>query len=144
MENCIFCKIAKGEIPSYKVYEDDDFLAFLDNYPLVVGHTLVIPKKHSRWVWDLDTASYSALTQKVKIVADALRKAFGTEFVSEGIVGEDVPHTHIHVMPRKIGDGFGGFPTQKLSPKPTDEEFKKTAERIKLMLSLKRFPSLAN
>ena len=53
MENCIFCKIVSGEIPSYKVYEDNEFMAFLDVRPLNLGHTLVIPKKHYRWVWDV-------------------------------------------------------------------------------------------
>lgn len=135
MEDCIFCKIVTGEIPVYKVYEDENVLAFLDNYPLVAGHTLIVPKKHSRWVWDLDDKEYLLLMDKVKTIACALRKTFNTDFVGEGIVGADVPHTHVHTMPRKIGDGLGGFPAEKLSPKPTVEEFVKTAEIIRQNLN---------
>ena len=131
MEDCIFCKISKGEIPSYKVYEDDNFLAFLDINPFVVGHTLVIPKKHFKWVWDLDGKDYLELMEKVRMVAIALRKTFNTEFVSQGIIGVDISHAHIHLMPREIGDYAGFFPDQKLDPKPTAEEFKKVAEAIK-------------
>ena len=68
---------------------------------------------------------------RTKKIAEALRKVFGTEFVSEGIIGKDVPHAHVHIMPRKIDDGLGAFPGKELSPRPTDEEFKKIAEDIK-------------
>jgi len=134
MEDCVFCKIAKGEIPTYKVYEDDNVLAFLDNNPVVVGHTLIIPKKHVKWVWDLEDVDFTILMQKAKLVANGLRKKFDTDFVGQGIIGVDVPHAHIHIMPRKAGDGLGGFPSQKISPKPTDEEFRKIAEDIKIVL----------
>ncbi len=131
MEDCIFCKIAKGEIPSYKIYENDDVLAFLDINPDVVGHTLVIPKKHVKWVWDLEDSDYTDLMLKVKIVANAIRKKFDTDWVTEDIVGVDVPHAHIHIMPRKIGDGLHGFPKQVLPKNLTKEEFEKIAEEIK-------------
>jgi len=135
MEDCIFCKIIKGEIPSHKVYEDENVLAFLDINPFVVGHTLVIPKKHAKWVWDLEEPDYFALMQKVKTVAEALRKTFNTEWVGEGIIGVDVPHAHVQIMPRRADDGLGGFPAQRLSPKPTDEELNKVAEKIKVSLN---------
>ena len=107
MENCIFCKIIAGEIPSYKVYEDENFLAFLDINPLSPGHTLVIPKEHHRWVWDVpsyaeatqgkpDIGKYFEVTKKVAL---ALRAAFDTEFIRSKIVGEDVHHAHIWVYP---------------------------------------------
>ena len=88
MKDCIFCKIARGDIPCNKVYEDKDFIAFLDITPRNKGHTLVIPKKHFRWVWDVD----ESLTEKqgivLKKVANALKKALGTEFVVSFVIGE--------------------------------------------------------
>ena len=95
MKDCIFCKIVAGEIPAEKVYEDDHFLAFLDIRPLSPGHTLVIPKKHYRWVWDVPEAG--AYFETAKKVAHAIQKAFGAGAVHAKIVGEEVPHAHIWV-----------------------------------------------
>ena len=97
MKDCIFCKIAKGEIPANIVWQDADFLAFLDIHPQSPGHTLVIPKKHYRWVWDVPNAG--AYFDAVKKIALAQQKAFGTEFILCKAVGEDVPHAHIWVFP---------------------------------------------
>jgi histidine triad (HIT) family protein len=95
--DCIFCKIIKGEVPSHKVYEDVEFLAFLDRDPLSPGHTLVIPKQHYRWVWDVPQAGkYFEVAQKIAL---AQKKAFQTDFVLSKIVGEEVPHAHIWVYP---------------------------------------------
>ena len=103
MENCIFCKIVAGEIPSYKVYEDENFLAFLDINPQTVGHVQVIPKKHYRWVWDIpNVGEYFEVVRKV---AKAQQKAFGTEWILEKIVGEDVFHAHIWVYPNDKVEG---------------------------------------
>lgn len=94
---CIFCKIVSGDIPSTKIYEDDDFLAFLDIRPLSPGHTLLIPKKHYRWVWDVPNAGeYFKVAQKIAV---ALQKAFGTEAVLSKIIGDEVPHAHIWLYP---------------------------------------------
>lgn len=99
MENCIFCKIIKGEIPSYKVYEDDNFLAFIDINPQSPGHTQVIPKKHTRWVWDVENiGEYFEVARKIAL---AQRKAFDTDWVLSKIVGDEVPHAHIWVFPNK-------------------------------------------
>ncbi len=98
-KDCIFCKIAAGEVPCHKVYEDADFLAFLDINPLSPGHSLVIPKKHYRWVWDAPNAG--AYFEAAKKVALAQKKAFGTDFVLAKIIGEEVPHAHIWVYPDK-------------------------------------------
>lgn len=99
MEDCIFCKIVKGEIPSYKVYEDDKFLAFLDINPQSPGHTQVIPKDHHRWVWDTpNTGEYFEVAKKVAL---AQRKAFNTEWVLSKIVGDEVEHAHIWIFPNK-------------------------------------------
>ncbi len=103
-ENCIFCKIVAGEIPSYKVYEDADFLAFLDINPRSPGHTLVIPKEHYRWVWDVpNTSAYFEISKKIAL---AQRKAFGVDGVWSRISGEEVPHAHIWVFPgpQVVGD----------------------------------------
>ncbi|HRH22649.1 MAG TPA: HIT domain-containing protein [Candidatus Paceibacterota bacterium] len=95
--DCIFCKIIKGEVPSHKVYEDAEFLAFLDRDPLSPGHTLVIPKQHYRWVWDVPQAGkYFEVAQKIAL---AQKKAFQTDFVLSKIVGEEVPHAHIWIYP---------------------------------------------
>lgn len=95
--DCIFCKIVKGEIPSTKVYEDDNFLAFLDIRPVSPGHTLVIPKKHYRWVWDVpDAGAYFETARKIAL---ALQKAFGKDAVLSKIIGDEVHHAHIWVYP---------------------------------------------
>ncbi len=98
-KDCVFCKIIKGEIPSYKVYEDDTFLAFLDINPVSPGHTLIIPKEHYRWVWDVPNAgTYFEIVQKIAL---AQKKAFSTDSVISKIAGEEVPHAHIWVYPDK-------------------------------------------
>ncbi|OHA18127.1 MAG: hypothetical protein A2664_01500 [Candidatus Taylorbacteria bacterium RIFCSPHIGHO2_01_FULL_46_22b] len=97
MENCIFCKIVSGEIPNHKVYEDENFLAFLDIHPQSSGHTQVIPKKHYRWVWDVPNAGN--YFEVVKKIALAQKKAFKTDFILSKIVGDEVPHAHIWVFP---------------------------------------------
>jgi histidine triad (HIT) family protein len=97
MDNCIFCKIVAGEVPSYKVYEDENFLAFLDIHPKAPGHAQIIPKEHYRWVWDVpNTGDYFEVATKI---AKAQRKAFGTDWVLSRIVGDEVPHAHIWVYP---------------------------------------------
>ena len=103
MENCIFCKIAKGEIPSHKVYEDDNFLAFLDINPQSPGQVQVIPKKHYRWVWDVpNVGEYFEIVRKIAL---AQKKAFDTDWVLSKVVGEDVPHAHIWGFPNKNVSG---------------------------------------
>jgi len=103
-ENCVFCKIIAKQIPANVVYEDEDFLAFLDINPKSPGHTLVIPKEHYRWVWDLPTdrsttqniENYFSVVAKI---ANAQRKAFNQEMVLSKIVGEEVPHAHVWIYP---------------------------------------------
>ncbi len=110
MNNCIFCQIIAGEIPSHKVYEDKDFLAFLDINPLSPGHTLVIPKTHYPWVWDVPNAGdYFEVARKIAV---AQKKAFSTDFVLAKIIGEEVPHAHIWVYPdNKVIGNKKDFPT---------------------------------
>jgi len=104
--DCIFCKIVANELPCYKLYEDDDFLSFLDIRPLNAGHALVIPKKHYRWVWDVpDIGAYFDVVGRI---ANAQRKALGTEWVVAAVFGEEVAHAHVWLVPRREGDGHGG------------------------------------
>lgn len=97
MEKCIFCKIVSGEVPSYKVYEDENFLAFLDINPRSPGHTQIIPKKHYRWVWEVPNADeYFEVAKKVAL---AQQKAFKTDWIMSKIVGDEVEHAHIWIFP---------------------------------------------
>ncbi len=93
----MFCKIIKGEIPCYKVYENENFLAFLDAKPWAEGHTLVIPKKHYQWVWDVPNAG--EYFEAVAKIANHYKEVFKTEFVMSFIYGYNIPHAHIHLLP---------------------------------------------
>ncbi|MDD4989387.1 MAG: HIT domain-containing protein [Candidatus Pacebacteria bacterium] len=98
-QSCIFCKIVGKVIPSDIVYEDKDFLAFLDINSESPGHTQVIPKKHYRWVWDLspkEIGEYFKVTQKIAL---AQKKAFNTDWILSKIIGDEVPHAHIWIFP---------------------------------------------
>ncbi len=128
MEDCIFCKIASEEITSYKVYENDGFFAFLDVNPRNRGHTLVVPKEHIRWVWDVeDIGGYMEVCRKI---AMAMKKAFDTEYIACAVLGEDVPHAHIHLIPRFPKDGHGGAIKFNLIKSFTDGEMKEFATLI--------------
>ncbi|MFA6404817.1 MAG: HIT domain-containing protein [Candidatus Paceibacterota bacterium] len=110
MEDCIFCKIANKEIPAHIVYEDENYIAFLDINPHTPGHTQVIPKKHYRWVWDIPSdnsnspniGEYFGVAQKI---AKAQMKAFDTDWILSKIVGDEIPHAHIWVFPNKEING---------------------------------------
>ena len=104
MADCVFCKIVEGKIPAEKVYEDAEFLAFLDIHPLSPGHTLIIPKKHYRWVWDLPAGrqtfpNIGDFFEVAKKIALAQQKAFDTDWILSKIVGDEVPHAHIWLFP---------------------------------------------
>ncbi len=100
----VFCKIVRGEIPSFKVWEDEKYLAFLDIKPKSQGHTVVIPKKHYQWVWDLpagrqDLPNFGEYLEKVREVEQKLQKALQPEFIEMWVFGKDVPHAHVHLIP---------------------------------------------
>ena len=99
MEDSIFTKIVKGEIPSHKIYEDDKTLAFLNIFPAVKGHTLVIPKIQIDSLWDLSEEDYNAVMNTTKKVAKRLQEVLGTERVGVKVIGIDVPHAHVHLVP---------------------------------------------
>lgn len=123
----IFSKIVAGEIPSYKVAEDDKFYAFLDINPLVKGHTLVVPKKEVDYIYYLSDEELAAMHVFAKHVALAIQKAFPCRKVGEAVIGLEVPHAHIHLIPiQNESDMLFSNPKLKLS----DEEFKSIAERI--------------
>ena len=99
MENCIFCKIIKGEIPSVKILEDDKYLIFLDMKPINPGHLLVIPKKHSDYIFDLSDKEYSELMMKAKEIARRLKSKMKSKRVGMIVEGFGVPHVHVHLIP---------------------------------------------
>ncbi len=98
-EDSIFTKITKGDIPSHKVYEDEKTLAFLNIYPAVDGHVLVISKTQVPYLWDLADGDYAAVMTTVKKVAKRLREVMETERVGVKVIGIDVPHAHVHLLP---------------------------------------------
>jgi histidine triad (HIT) family protein len=130
--DCVFCKIIKGEIPCHKVYEDRDFFAFHDNSPLNKGHTLVIPKKHYRWVWDVpNIGEYYEVVGKIAL---AIKKAFSTDYVVSLVFGEGVAHAHVWLVPRFPDDGHGSSIDLKNIKQISGEEMEEIVEKIKLVL----------
>ena len=128
MENCIFCKIVAGEIPAEKIYEDDKVLVFLDINPVTYGHALLIPKEHHPMMTDLSDELLAYCFTKSKELMIKIKQALNADFVVLSVVGIDVPHFHIHLLPRKHNDGLANFwPTIKYA----EGEMQKTAEKIK-------------
>ena len=113
MDDCIFCKISKSEIPSAKVYEDANFFAFLDINPVSDGHILIIPKKHVVWMQEADDETISGIFKLAKKLMLALKSGLNCDYVQVSIVGKDVPHLHVHLIPRHFNDGFPQFETKK-------------------------------
>ena len=127
--DCIFCKIINNDIPSFKIYEDNHYLAFLDIRPLNPGHTLIIPKQHIRWVWDSkDIQGYYAVVQKV---ANAIRKTFEIEQVVSLVFGEEVHHAHVWLVPRLENDGHGLSIDLSKTKEISTDEMQEIAENIK-------------
>lgn len=125
----IFTKIVNGEIPSYKVAESDKFYAFLDINPLTEGHTLVIPKGETDYIFDIEDEEYKELFLFAKRVAAAVKKAIPCKRVGVAVLGMEVPHAHIHLVPLQT-EGDMDFRKAKLSPTP--ERFKEIAEKISI------------
>ena len=99
MIESIFTKIINGEIPSYKIYEDEKTYVFLDVHPVTKGHTLVVPKKQTEFLWDLDDSDYLAVMDVTKKIATHYRDTLGVPYVGLKVVGTDVPHAHVHIIP---------------------------------------------
>ena len=131
MSDCIFCKIVSGQIPATKVYEDDKVLAFLDIRPVNFGHTLIIPKEHHKMMIDTPDALLSYIFLQVKRLSEIIKKATDAHFVAVSVVGLDVPHFHVHLVPRFINDGLANWwPTKTYSSGQIEE----VAENIKKFL----------
>ncbi len=116
MQDSVFTKIIRGDIPAQKVYEDEHTLAFLDIHPVQPGHTLVVPKKQVEFVWDLTPEDYQALMAACQKVAKRLREVLGVPYVGEQIVGVDVPHAHVHLIPFSTTDEFRNIPDTNAEP----------------------------
>ncbi|MCX8103434.1 MAG: HIT family protein [Candidatus Bipolaricaulota bacterium] len=126
--SCVFCKIARGELPAYVVYEDPETLAFLDLYPMTDGHTLVIPKLHAERLSELPPELAGTLFQTVQKVSERIARALGAPALNIGFndgraAGQAVPHLHVHIIPRFPGDGGGSFHSilHKPTTRPLDE-----------------------
>ena len=135
MADCIFCKIVKGEMPSYKVYEDKNFLAFLDIVPRVIGHTLVIPKAHHRWVYDVP--NFDKYWLAVLRTTRAMQKSLKPKYVNYFTYGA-IPHAHIQVLPRQTDIvGVTAIPEDfEVLPPPlkksfSEREMKEIAKKIR-------------
>ncbi|HYH55199.1 MAG TPA: HIT family protein [Anseongella sp.] len=127
----IFSRIIAGEIPAHKVAEDGDFLAFLDISPLAAGHTLVIPKKEIDYIFDIEDDLFAGLQLFAKKVARAIGKAVPCERVGVAVIGLEVPHAHIHLIPINHVSDID-FSRPKL--KPGEQELKAVCEKIKAQL----------
>ena len=139
MEECVFCKIIKGEIPSFKVFENDKVMAFADISPISPGHTLVIPKKHSENIWDISEDDLTAVHGAAKIIATALKKTLGVDGVAAlqlngRAVHQEVMHFHLHLVPRRENDP--PLPITQWRPEPGNmEEVKSIADKIAAALA---------
>jgi histidine triad (HIT) family protein len=123
----IFTKIIRGEIPCYKVAEDERYFAFLDINPLNTGHTLVVPKQETDYIFDLDNETYAGLMLFSKKVGQAIEKVVKCQRIGIAVVGLEVPHVHVHLIPM---DSMEDINFKKPKLRLTPEEFKNVAEKI--------------
>lgn len=133
MNDCVFCKIVKGEIPADKIYEGDDFLAFLDINPINPGHTLLIPKAHYSNLYEMPNKVLSEIAPIIKKLAIAAKQGINADGINiimnnDGTSGQIVPHAHFHIIPRFADDGLRHWPGK---PYASKEEAAKIAEKIK-------------
>lgn len=133
MDNCVFDKIIKGEIPAAQVWEDENFLAFLSIAPNNPGHTLVVPKRHIEYIFDMEDVELGSLMAVCKKIAKAIEKAFPPRTGKVGVVvmGIDVPHVHVHLIP--INEA-GDLNNDRAKHGMPFEELEENAERIKQFL----------
>ena len=129
MDDCIFCKVVSGEIPHFKIYEDDSAVAFLDINPVNPGHTLVVSKQHHPLVWDMPDDMYGRVMAAAKKVAKRIAEVLKPGRVGEAIEGFDVEHAHIHLIP--IEEGFEKELTKPKTDKKSEEDLTAMAERLR-------------
>lgn len=132
-DRCIFCKIAKGELDSHRIYEDEYTLAFLDINPAVEGHTVLIPKKHYQKLEDIPEEELGKLFKAVQLVTEKVQKALNTDSSNVGLnngrpAGQAVPHTHVHIFPRHRGDGGGSL--HSIINNPPQRSLEEVQDRI--------------
>ncbi len=135
MDECIFCKISRGDIPCAKIYEDDEFIAFADINPISRGHTLIVPKEHSPTVFEMETHEGNAVLALVQKLGKALMNVCESDGMNVGInvnpaAGQVVMHTHIHLIPRYKGDGLKSWPGNEADP----EDLAKFAAEVATLL----------
>lgn len=128
MKDSIFTRIINGEIPSHKIYEDELTLAFLDIHPVQPGHTLIIPKMQIEFVWDLPDKYYRAVMTTAYKVAQHLRLILKTKYVGERIVGVDIPHAHVQIIPFSRIEEFSA--PQDMNAEPNHMALAKMAKRL--------------
>lgn len=116
MEDSIFTKIINGDIPSHKIYEDDTVFAFLDIHPINTGHTLVVPKQQVEFLWDLDDKTYQHVMVAAKKIAQHMRETLNVEYVGVQVIGVDVPHAHIHLIPFNDVSEYHNVPDNSIDP----------------------------
>lgn len=129
-EPSVFTKIINGEIPAYKIYEDDRVIAILDTHPIMEGHALVIPKVQVDHVWDLSDDDYDYLFSVVKKLGKHVREVIGSPRVGVVVEGFGVPHTHVHLIPIYISQDIKK--SQDFSCQPDHEALAAMAERLKI------------
>ncbi len=135
MKNCLFCKIIKGDIPSTKIYEDKRFLAFLDINPINRGHTLLIPKKHSRNIFDIDNQTLQRISLIIKKLSTAIKESLNVDGINihinnEPAAGQVIFHTHIHIIPRLIDDNIKMWEGKKYKENEIEKIVKKIKEQL--------------
>jgi len=133
--DCLFCKLIAGELPSYKVYEDENVFAFLDINPVNPGHTLVIPKKHFSTMEDITVEELAEVMKVVKTVGRAIKQGleldgYNVNINNGEVAGQIVPHLHFHVIPRKEGDGLDLWPQGKYGDGEAEDTVKKIKGKI--------------
>ncbi|MEK7157142.1 MAG: HIT domain-containing protein [Patescibacteria group bacterium] len=105
MDDCIFCKIIAGEVPAEKAHhEDDKIVSFPDYHPVRPGHTLVVPAKHYQWFWELPDDIANDVFKVARKLARELKEKMGADYIQLSVIGKDVPHVHLHLIPRKLDD----------------------------------------
>jgi histidine triad (HIT) family protein len=127
----IFSKIINGEIPSYKIAENDKFFAFLDVFPLVHGHLLVVPKKETDYIFDINDSDLSEMIVFAKKIAIALKLVVPCKRIGMSVIGLEVPHAHIHLVPMNTANDLN-FTQPKI--KPTEQELSEMAQKIRAKL----------
>lgn len=137
MEECLFCKIVNNEIPAYKVYEDDEVLAFLDIRPVSKGHTLIVPKKHAKDIFELNEETLKKISSAAKKITQRMKDILGVDGVnlyhaSGDAAEQTVFHFHLHVIPRKKDDNVCFTRSVVAKENVSQEEMKETADKLKI------------